>query len=100
MGVDLQKLEVIYYLSMHVAAQKIFQIDQFPLKDKLLLRKAEDGPFKYYSQNDWKTDQAVDAACKDISLRTNIMKIIGTLRTYINENIDGKLSNDICHWID
>lgn len=100
MGVDSQKIDAIYYLSMHMAAQKVFQIDQFPVNEKMLLRKAEDGPYKYFKATNFQRLESVDAACKDKSLRSTIMKMIGPQRNYVNENLDGKLSNEICHWVD
>jgi hypothetical protein len=40
MKVDIQNIKYRYYLASHISLQKVLQID------KLILYKAEDGPFK------------------------------------------------------
>ena len=64
--------------AIHVAAQKILQIDRYPL-DRLILRKAEDGeiyqgsvyvrfttkiaPFAYLVRAKWDSEKALSSAC-------------------------------------
>lgn len=52
MGVDFQKISYPDYLAIHVSAQKVLQIDKYPL-DRLILYKAEDGPYKYLYDTNW-----------------------------------------------
>ena len=52
MKVDIQNIVCPDYLACHVSAQKVLQIDKYPI-DKLILYKAEDGPFKYLHDTKW-----------------------------------------------
>ena len=75
MGVNLQNIPHPLEHLMHVAAQKVLQMDQYPL-DRLLLRNAEDGsilnsyrgffsfsryaPFEYMVTAQWNEEKAVE----------------------------------------
>ncbi len=52
MKVDIQNIKYRYYLASHISLQKVLQIDKYPI-DKLILYKAEDGPFKYLHDTKW-----------------------------------------------
>lgn len=56
---DLQNLDNPYYLSMHAAAQAVLQ--KKPGQYKLYVYMAEQGPFKYLMENEWKSLEAIDA---------------------------------------
>ncbi len=99
MGVDIQKINDPIYLAMHVAAQKVLQIDKYPLKG-ILLRKAEDGPFKYLVDTNWEAEKALELACVDRSYQKPIMKMRGGERNELEKNIDLSLSLERCGWLD
>lgn len=99
MGVNIQKINDPIYLAMHVAAQKVIQIDKYPLKD-LILRKAEDGPFKYLVDAKWDDEKALELACMDKSYQKPIMKMRGGERDILEKNIDLSLSLEKCGWLD
>jgi hypothetical protein len=80
MGVDPQKISNTTYLAMHIAVQKVLQIDRYPM-DTLLLRKAEDGslytndkkivsyfphmtgPYEYLVKAKWNSEKAIEGLC-------------------------------------
>jgi hypothetical protein len=82
MGVDPQGINDPIYLAMHIAGQKVLQIDQYAI-DTLLLRKAEDGsvyrskkspeflsymphmtgPVEYAVKAAWNSEKAVEGLC-------------------------------------
>jgi hypothetical protein len=65
-GVNIQNISSPTYLSMHVACQKILQKGaNRPYRFEVL--KAEDTAFKYLTQNDWKSEKAIQNIldCKD-----------------------------------
>jgi hypothetical protein len=99
MGVDIQKINDPIYLAMHVAAQKVLQIDKYPLKG-ILLRKAEDGPFKYLVDTNWEAEKALELACVDRSYQKPIMKMRGGERNELEKNIDLSLSLERCGWLE
>ena len=99
MGVDIQKINDPIYLAMHVAAQKVLQIDKYPIQE-LILRKAEDGPFKYLVDAKWDDEKALELACMDKSYQRPIMKMRGGERDILEKNIDLSLSLEKCRWLD
>ena len=98
MGVDLQKIDHPNYLAIHVSAQKVLQIDHYPL-NQLVLQKAEDGPYRYLVDAKWDSEKALQLACNNDAYYTPIMKMRGIERKIIEKNIDGTLSMDRCGWI-
>jgi len=98
MGVDLQNINGPIYLAMHVSAQKVLQIDKYPV-DKLILKKAEDGPFKYLVDAKWDSEKALFLACSDDSYYRPIMKMRGKERKIMEEKIDSELSVKRCGWL-
>lgn len=99
MGVDFEKLYDPIYLAMHVAAQKVLQIDKYPL-DSMILRKAEDGPFKYLVDAGWEAERAVKLACHNKKYQSPIMKMRSHERNVLEEQIDYDLSPEKCGWLD
>lgn len=69
LGVDFEKINDP--MATQVAVQKVLQIDKYPL-DSLILRKAEDGPFKYLVDAKWDSEKAMKLAC---SKKYRIMKM-------------------------
>ena len=96
LGVDFEKINDPIYLAMHVAAQKVLQIDKYPL-DSLILRKAEDGPFKYLVDAKWDSEKALRLACSNKKYQFPIMKMRGAERNVLEKEPD--LSQSICEWI-
>lgn len=99
MGVKIDGINEPVYLAMHVAAQKILQVDKYPL-DSLILRKAENGPFKYLVENEWNSEKAIEFACKNKEYQSPIMKLRGCERKIIEPKIDSDFSVERCGWLD
>ena len=99
MGVNFEGIGSPYYLAMHISAQKILQLDRYPL-DTLILRKAEDGPFKYLTENGWNSEKALKFVCKNKKYQTPIMKMRGDERKVIEAKIDSDFSPEKCGWLD
>ena len=56
--------------------------------DGFILRKAEDGPFRYLVDTKWDSHKALELACMDKSYQTPIMKIRGAERGILEEKIN------------
>ena len=98
LGVDYEKIKDPIYLAIHIAAQKVLQIDKYPL-DSLILRKAEDGPFKYLVDTNWDSEKALQLACSNKKYQFPIMKMRSVERDILEKGIDYNLSPTICGWI-
>jgi hypothetical protein len=96
--VDFQGINNPIYLAMHVAAQKVLQWDEYPTEG-LILRKAEDGPFRYLVDAKWDSEKGLKLACMDKSYQTPIMKIRGAERNVLEKKINDELSLEKCEWI-
>ena len=99
MGVDYEKIDDPNYLAMHISAQKILQIDKYPV-NSLILRKAEDGPYRYLVENDWNSERGLEFACKNKQYQSPIMKMRGGERNIVESKIDSDLSIQNCRWLD
>jgi len=99
MGINIEKIYNPRYLTMHVAAQKVIQLDNYPL-DNLFLQKAEDGPFRYLADKNWDSEKGLELACSNKSYQGPIMKIRGKEREIVEKKIEGYLSADTCGWLD
>lgn len=99
MGVNYEGINGPIYLAMHVSAQKVLQIDKYPL-DTLILRKAENGPFRYLTENGWDSERALKFACKNKQYQSPIMKMRGCERGIIEQKIDSDFSPENCGWLD
>ena len=77
-GVDFQKINSTHYLYMHVCAQYVMQKQMTPdeIRDTMYLRKAEDGPFKYLTENAWDSTKAIEELCQGNNI-TEIVKFRG-----------------------
>jgi hypothetical protein len=82
---------------MHVSAQKVLQLDQYPM-ESMMLRKAEEGPFRYLVDAKWDSEKAVRAACLDPSYQTPILKMRGSERIIVEKGIDDEFSEENCGW--
>lgn len=96
--IDFQGIDNPIYLSMHISAQKVLQWDEYPT-DVLILRKAEDGPFRYLVDAKWNSEKALDVACNNKSYQTPIMKIRGNERDILEKKINNELSLEKCEWL-
>jgi hypothetical protein len=98
MGVNYDGIGAPIYLAMHVSAQKVLQIDKYPL-DSLILRKAKDGPFRYLTENGWDSEKALKFACKNKQYQGPIMKMRGDERKVLEPKIDSDFSVEKCGWL-
>jgi hypothetical protein len=98
MGVDFQGISDPHYLAIHIAAQKVLQIDKYPI-DSLILKKAEDGPFKYLVEAKWDSGKALQLACSNQKYQAPIMKMRGDERNELEKRIEFDLSPEICGWV-
>jgi hypothetical protein len=76
----------------------LLQIDKYA-RDTLILRKAEDGPYKYLVEAKWDSAKALQLACSNQKYQTPIMKMRGDERDALEERIDYDLSADKCNWV-
>jgi hypothetical protein len=98
MGVDYEKISIPDYLAIHIAAQKILQINKYPLS-QLILKKAEDGPFKYLTQSNWDSEKALRLACNNNKYQSPIMKMRSHERNALEKYIESDLSIEKCNWL-
>lgn len=98
-GVDYEQIGSPGYLTIHIAAQKILQVDKYPL-DSLILRRAEDGPYRYLAENEWDSERALKFACKNKKYQGPIMKMRRDERTFLDQKIDSDFSLEKCGWLD
>ena len=62
-----------------------FRLDtKYPITN-LILRKAEDGPFRYLSSTQWKTQKALYLACKEPAYTRPLLKLRGCDRKILEE---------------
>jgi len=99
MGVNIEKITIPIYLAMHVSAQKVLQLDQYPL-ESMILRKAEDGPFRYLVDAKWDSEKGVRAACFNSKYQTPILKLRGIERGIVEKGIDDEFSEEKCGWVE
>jgi hypothetical protein len=96
-GVNLQKIDALEYLHMHVAAQYVFQ-KKFDLKDlhsRIHLLEAEKGPFKYLATNNWDQERSFEYLCKRRDAKTPLVKFRGTERAYAIANPHRDCTKDL-----
>jgi hypothetical protein len=85
-GIDMQRIGSLNYLFIHVAAQYVLQ--NYPkLVSNMKLMKAEEGPFKYISNNGWDSTKALEDLCKG-NHKTDLIKFRGAERHIITERND------------
>jgi len=85
-GIDLQKIGgLANYLYIHVAAQKVMQTND--VTKSMLFLKAEDGPYKYITNNKWDSTTALEDLCKG-NHRTGMIKFRGGERNVLTERKD------------
>lgn len=97
-GVDFQGIYDPNYMAIHVACQKIIQLDKYPLEG-LYLQKAEDGPFRYLSKVQWNSEKGVELACINPEYQGPLMKMRGGERDALEKRIDYDLTIEKCGWI-
>ena len=98
MGIDCENIKSPLYLTIHISAQKVLQIDKYPL-DSLILRKSEDGPFKYLVDAKWDSEKALQLACSNKKYQFPIMKMRGAEINILENELLYNLSPTICEWI-
>lgn len=98
MGIDIQNLVNLNYFAIYLSAQKVLQLDQYPI-DLMIFHKAEDKPYRYLIDANWDSKKAVRLACSDPSYVNPIMKLTSTERKMIETEINDELSEEKCGWI-
>lgn len=73
------------YLCIHVAAQKVLQ-ENPNFKKNMTLLKAEDGPYKYLSENKWNIKDSFDWLCAFNTYNYPILKLRSLERKFIQDN--------------
>lgn len=81
LGVDIQNISTPEYLAVHVAAQYVLQIMKYPIS-RMILLKAEDGPWAYLVRNDWDSHKAV-LEIKNGTAKEDLVKMRGIERKFI-----------------
>ena len=99
MDVKFEQLRDPFYLAAYVAAQKVIQIDKYPL-DTLILRDSCEGPLKYIVDAKWLPETAMKLACSDKKYQTPIMKMTSDERNILERDFDYDLSCKNCGWLD
>lgn len=92
-GVDISKVNMPEYLTMHVAAQHVLQkqMTREDVETKLKLWKAEDGPFKHMVRNDWKPHESIKSICTEVASELPpIIKFRGAERDVMDKNEEFK----------
>jgi len=84
-GIDLQNISNPTYLYIHVAAQSVMQTSNVTKSMKFM--KAEDGPYKYITTNEWNSVKALEDLCKG-NHRTDINKFRGAERGILMDRKD------------
>jgi hypothetical protein len=82
-NIDVQNIQGLSYLTMHLAAQYVLQKDNID-RSKLGLSKAEDGPFEYLVKNNWNSQQAVEKIHQ--FKHQPIIKLRGPERTIVEKD--------------
>ena len=97
-GVDFQHINGPVYLAMHVACQRVLQLDKYPLEG-IYLQKAEDGPLRYLVDAKWDSEKAVELSCYYPKYQSPIMKMRGRERDVLEKRLDHDLTVEKCEWI-
>ncbi len=98
MGVDFQGIADPYRALIQVATQKVLQIDKYPL-ETLILKKAEDGPYKYLMDTKWDSGKALQLACAQQKYQTPIIILRTDEHNELEKRIDYDLTVDKCEWV-
>ena len=90
--IDFQNIGNVNYLAIHCAAQYVLQklMTSEEIKKKLLILRAEDGPFKYLYLNKWNSYESVRALCNDKNTITPMIKFTRHERKHIDKNENGQ----------
>jgi hypothetical protein len=99
MGVRFDKLRNPHYLAAYVAAQKVIQIDKYPL-DTLILSDSSKGPFRYLRDAKWFPEDGMKLACSNKKYQSPIMKMRSDERNILEREIEYELSPEKCGWLD
>lgn len=85
LGINLKGIQMLDYLCMHVAAQKVLQ-QNLKYKNDMKLLKAEDGPYKYLALNDWDVQKSFEWLCSNKLSSCPIIKFRGGERNFLQDN--------------
>ncbi len=99
MGVDISTLEhMADYLAMHVAAQKLIQIDKLSLENIEMHETSEGGPFWFLIKNGWNAKKAIEEACLNKNMRKPFLKFHNVSRDEFIKRLDSDMTNERCGW--
>ena len=76
--------DLLPYLIMHLCASIV--LHRYPTKYHIHLMDTIEGPFKYLFKNNWELPKSIQQLCLDKELQTNLIKLRGKERRYIEEN--------------
>lgn len=82
MGIDFQHIYSPTYLAIHIAAQKVLQIDKYPIS-KLDIKIAEQGPYKYLYENGYDSTKSFESL---IVKRYTLSKMDRGARDFLDKN--------------
>lgn len=99
LGVNISTLEhMANYLAMHIAAQKLIQIDKLSLQNAVLEETSVRGPMRFLIKNRWNAKKAIREVCLDKSLRKPFLKFHGPSREEFSKLVETELTNERCEW--
>ncbi len=99
MGADISTLkDMATYLAMHVAAQKLIQIDKMSLKGIKMQESSDGGPMWFLVKNGWDAKNAIEEACVNKSMRKPFLKFHGPSRDAFIKLLDSEMTNQRCEW--
>lgn len=97
-GVDVQDIPQPDYLNVYLSAQAVMQLQMTPeeIKDKIYVIKAEDGPFKHSTANEWDPAKSMKWLCdQPPSELPELIKVYGNERRAVEGNESLKCSYKI-----
>lgn len=100
MGVDISSFDhLAEYLAMHVAAQKLLQVDKYPLEKLTLWDTAkEGGPFWFLIKHNWNAESAIRDACKNPKMRKPFLKFYRHSREPFERLLQSEYTDAKCYW--
>lgn len=82
-----------------VSAQKVLQIDRYPL-DTLVIQREKEGPTRYLVDVRGDSEKGLELACQDRRYRVPIMRMREEEQKILDREFEYGLSPDRCGWLD
>lgn len=99
MGMDLTPFHDPIQQVMLVAAQKVLQLDQYPI-DTLVLQSTEEGPLRYRMDTKGNVEKGLQLACMVPRYRYPILLLQKDGEKIMEQEMDHSLNNSRCNWLD